>query len=100
MLLLTVWYVGIFSGISMQQHHDYDVKQSSKLEYHNYTKLYIPVQVDMNMMTSWNGDIFRVTGLLWREFTGHRWIPLTKASDVELCCFFFDPRLNERLSKQ
>ena len=33
-----------------------------------------------------NGNIFRVTGLLCREFTGHRWIPLTKASDVELWC--------------
>ena len=35
-------------------------------------------------MTSSNGDIFRVTGPLCGEFTGHRWIPLTKASDAEL----------------
>ena len=28
-----------------------------------------------------------VTGLLCGEFTCHQWIPLTKASDVELCCF-------------
>ena len=34
-----------------------------------------------------NGNIFRVTGLLWGEFTGHRWIPLTKASGAELWCF-------------
>ena len=27
---------------------------------------------------------FRVTGRLWGESTGHRWIPLTKTSDVEL----------------
>ena len=26
-------------------------------------------------MTPSNGNIFRVTGLLYREFTGHRWIP-------------------------
>ena len=39
------------------------------------------------MMTSSNGSIFRVTGPLCGEFTGHRWIPLTKASDVELRCF-------------
>ena len=39
------------------------------------------------MMTSWNGNIFRVTGPLWEESTGHRWIPLTKASDAELWCF-------------
>ena len=36
------------------------------------------------MMTSWNGNIFRVTGPLCREFTGHRWIPLTGASDAKL----------------
>ena len=51
------------------------------------------------MMTSSNGHIFRVTGLWCGEFTGHRWIPLTKASDAELWCFF-DLRLNKRLSKQ
>ena len=35
-------------------------------------------------MTSSNGDIFRVTGLLCGEFPGPRWIPLTKASDAEV----------------
>ena len=40
-------------------------------------------------MTSSNGNIFRVTGPLWGEFTGHRWIPLTKASDTELWCFLW-----------
>ena len=39
------------------------------------------------MMTSSNGNIFRVTGPLCGEFTGDRWIPLTKASDAELWCF-------------
>ena len=34
------------------------------------------------MMTSSNGNIFCVTGPLCGEFTGHRWIPITKASDV------------------
>ena len=42
-----------------------------------------------------NGNIFRVIAHLCGEFTGNRWIPLTKASDV-----FFDLRLNKRLSKQ
>ena len=46
-------------------------------------------------MTSSNGNIFRVTGPLWGKSNGHRWIPLTKASDV-----FFYLRLNKRLSKQ
>ena len=40
------------------------------------------------MMTSSNGNIFRVTGHLCGEFTSHRWIPRTKASDAELWFFF------------
>ena len=51
------------------------------------------------MMTSSNGNIFRVTDLLCGEFTRHRWIPpqrpLTRSFDL-----FFDLRLNKRLSKQ
>ena len=42
---------------------------------------------------------FRITGPLWGEFTGDRWIPLTTASDAELW-HFFDLCLNRRLSKQ
>ena len=41
------------------------------------------------MMTSSNGNIFRVTGHLCGEFTGQRWIPRTKASDAELWCFLW-----------
>ena len=52
-----------------------------------------------HMMTSSNGNFFRVTGPLWRESTGHRWIPFTKARDAEWWCFF-DLRLNKRLNKQ
>ena len=51
-------------------------------------------------MTSSNGNIFRVTGHLCGEFTGYRWILRTKASDVELWCFFIDLRPNKRLSIQ
>ena len=39
------------------------------------------VACSASMMTSSNGKIFRVTGPLWGESTGHRWIPFTKASD-------------------
>ena len=56
-------------------------------------------QTAENLMTSSNGNIFRVTGPLCGEFTGHRWIPsqgpVTRSFDV-----FFDLRLNKRLSKQ
>ena len=41
------------------------------------------------MMTSSNGNIFRVTGHLCGEFPGHRWIPRTKASDAKLWCFLW-----------
>ena len=50
------------------------------------------------MMTSSNGNIFRITGPLCGEYIGHRWIPLTKASDAELWCFLWSA--SERLSKQ
>ena len=62
---------------------------------HNYT-IYT---IENSMMTSSNGNIFRVTGHLCGEFTGLRWIPRTKASDAELWCFL-DLRPNKRLSKQ
>ena len=39
------------------------------------------------IMTSSNGNIFGVTGQLCGEFTGHRWIPLTKASDADFWRF-------------
>ena len=48
------------------------------------------------MMTSSNGNIFRVTGPLCGEFTGLRWKrPVTRSFNV-----FFDLCLNKRLSKQ
>ena len=49
------------------------------------------------MMTSSNGNIFRVTGHLRGEFTGDRWIPHTKASDAELWCLLWSAP-NKRLS--
>ena len=39
-------------------------------------------QNKLSMMTSSNRNIFRVTDPLCGEFTGHRWIPRTKASDA------------------
>ena len=51
-------------------------------------------------MTSLHGNIFRITGPLCAKFTGHRWIPLTKASDAELWFFFLYLCLDKRLSEQ
>ena len=39
------------------------------------------------LIMSSNDNIFRVTGPFWGEFTGHRWIPLTRANDAELWRF-------------
>ena len=54
---------------------------------------------DKFMMTSSNGNSFRVAGHLCGEFIGLRWIPaqrpVTRSFDV-----FFDLRLKERFSKQ
>ena len=47
------------------------------------------LKMNMSMMTSSNGNIFRVTGHLCGEFTGPRWIPHTKASDAELWCLLW-----------
>ena len=46
----------------------------------------LTVPVFISMMMSSNGNIFRVTGLLCGEYTGHS---LTKASDAELWCFLW-----------
>ena len=60
-------------------------------------------RMPISMMTASNRNIVRVTVPLCVEFIDHRWIPLTKASDAELWCFFFcffNLHLNRRLSKQ
>ena len=48
----------------------------------------------VDLMTSSNGIIFRVTGPLWGETKGHLWIPsqkpVTRSFDV-----FFDVRLDK-----
>ena len=49
------------------------------------------------MITSLNGNIFRVTGHLWGEFIGEftAQMPVTRSFDI-----FFNLHLNKRLSKQ
>ena len=50
------------------------------------SKCYVMIHI-LHMMTSSNGNIFRVTGHFCGKFTGLRWISRTKASDAELWCF-------------
>ena len=52
-------------------------------------KMLKSINIWLCMITSSNGNIICVTGPLCREFTGHRWIPLTKASDSELWYFLW-----------
>ena len=47
------------------------------------------IKFTMVIMTSSNGNIFRVIGPLCGEFTGHRSSPFTKAGDAELWCFLW-----------
>ena len=47
-----------------------------------------------DMMRSSNRNIFRVTGHLCREFTGHRRTLRTKASDAQLWCFLWSAWIN------
>ena len=56
----------------------------------NESKLIIyPKQTCVFYLQGVDGDVifFRVTGPFCGEFTGHRCIPLTMASDAELWCF-------------
>ena len=43
----------------------------------------------IRIVTSSNGNISHFIGPLCGEFTGHQWIPSTKASDAELWCFLW-----------
>ena len=64
-----------FKRTLLPRHHACMIRKDISFYYH--------------MMTSSNGNIFRVTGPLCGGFTGHRWIPLTKASDEELWYFLW-----------
>ena len=54
-----------------------------------WTNVVHTIWTAVGMMTSSNGNIFRVTGPLCGEFTDHRWIPHRKASDAKLWCFLW-----------
>ena len=49
----------------------------------------------MYMIASSNWDIICVIGHLCVEFTGHRWISLSKASDDELWCFLWSAPIKQ-----
>ena len=85
---------GFLQHTSVSAIYIYNNKISQQLQVSDMNK-----NASTCMMTSSNGNIFRVTGLLCGEFTGPGEFPtqrsVTRSFDV-----FFDLRLNKRLSKQ
>ena len=82
-----IWWI-IFRGI--RKNPSRNISDYNKIWYcFVQGKIVIAPVWEASMMTSSNGNIFRVTGHFCGEFTGLRWIPRTKASDP-----------NKRLSKQ
>ena len=62
---------------------------------------YISKDISPLMMTSSNGNFFCVTGHICGEFPGHRWIPRTKASDVELWyILWYEPWINSLINNR
>ena len=92
--LLTEWYVyrihfgyHMFNIFQKQAPHSFPTWMS--YEGVSFCMFEVCPMCSLNalMMTSSNGKIFHVTGPLCGEFTGHRWISFTKASDAELWYF-------------
>ena len=87
---------------AMTWRHDRELIQSGKTPKtaeHSDTKLTVhtPYLALVGWVIRWK--YFRVAGLLWGEFTGHRWIPLPKpVTRFFAVCFAL--RLNKRLSTQ
>ena len=85
-----VWVLSRFIQLESQGHINpmkIQIKGWNMIPYYQITLVVLHGPV--YMMTSSNGNIFRITGPLCREFTGHRWIPRIMASDAELWCFLW-----------
>ena len=88
--------LNVLTGL-LRDNHKRDMRPS--VVYHESASQTGGNDEQLYMMTSSNGNIFRVTGHLCGEFTGPWWIPRTKASDEELWCFLWSAS-HKRLSKQ
>ena len=62
--------------------YNYDVHKRILLTIDMHEKFTKNVNPNLIVMTSWNENIFRVTGHLCGESTGPRYIPRTKASEA------------------
>ena len=86
--------ISLFLVLFVAMHANLMINLSDKAAIHSKLKSHVyglpmisPHSSDM--VTSSNRNICRFTDPLCGEFTGHRWIPLTKASDAELWCFLW-----------
>ena len=73
----------------MQSENSFIIRADAREEDPSKSRHIVATSYNVQMMAPFNGNIIRVTGPLCGEFTGHRWIPLTKASDTELLCFLW-----------
>ena len=75
------------SSLKIQMYPINDLRDCCILQTESYVGVICFLWSAPVMMTSSNGNLFRSTGPLCEEFTSHRWIPCTKASDAEIWCF-------------
>ena len=82
-------------------HHPHPPTPPTPPPPHPHTHTPHPTHPHTPMMTSSNGNIFRVTGPLCGEFTGPGEFPLQRPVRVTRTFYvFFDLRLNKQLNKQ
>ena len=95
--MTSLWHITWTNVDQVLQHQMYIETTIVRLDHHHghLSNMY-------PTMTPTNGNFFHVTGPLWGEFTGHRWISFTKASDTELsrALIFSLICLHKWLSKQ
>ena len=75
------------TAICFDQQHE-QIKKTAQKRFHKGINL-TAMCYSQYMVTSSDGNIFRATGHLCGEFTGHQRIPRTKASDTERWCFLW-----------
>ena len=91
LFLIVLFYLGFFSRKNV----------CFLLKFHWNVFMWTQMLITQHQCQWWRHQMEhfpRYTSPLWGEFTGHRWIPLTKASDTSFDVFF-DLRLNKQFSK-
>ena len=83
-----LWFLGLLSS-DTGIHYYHIVVRNARYPITRLDPARAVGTIQVYMMMSSNGNIFRASGHLCGEFTGHRWIPCIKASDMELWCFLW-----------